>query len=229
MNSVSRYRLRFRKEGLARFIGHLDHVDVLVRALRRCGVTLAYSKGYHPMPKVELPPPLPLGVGGAAEWLEFQAGPLDRDRLVADLRGCLPAGLIPEKVFRVPASAPGLSALPVQVYSADMRALSEGERAETERRVADFLAAERFEVSRTGKEGAKTTDLRPRVQEALWDDSRLVVKMTLGGFVDLVEALCPPGAVEKALLTRLGLEAPPAAPPAPVGKGGPGDERRAAP
>jgi radical SAM family uncharacterized protein/radical SAM-linked protein len=215
-NSVTRYRLRFRKEGLARFIGHLDHVDVLVRALRRCGVTLAYSKGYHPMPKVELPPPLPLGVSGAAEWLEFQAGPLDRERLLKDLRDCLPAGLVPEKVFRVPASAPGLSSLPVQVYGADTQALSEEERAETRRRVRDFLAAGRFEVTRAGKDGTKTTDLRPRVLEAVWEETRLVVKMTLGGFVDFMEALCPEGAVEKLGLTRLGLEPLPAAPPAPA-------------
>lgn len=215
-NSVSRYRLRFRKEGLARFIGHLDHVDVLVRALRRCGVALAYSKGYHPMPKVELPPPLPLGVAGTAEWLEFQAGPMDRERLVADLSACLPAGLVPERVFRIPASAPGLSALPVQVYGADAQGLSEEERAEMERRLQAFLASERFEVTRAGREGAKSTDLRPRVQAAFWQGPRLVVKMTLGGFLDLVEALCPAGAVERLVLTRLGLEALPEVPAATV-------------
>ncbi|MCJ7687309.1 MAG: TIGR03960 family B12-binding radical SAM protein, partial [Desulfobacteraceae bacterium] len=56
-----RYRLTYRKLGRGKHLGHLELAKVLIRAFRRAGLKLAYSRGYHPMPKVSFFAALPVG------------------------------------------------------------------------------------------------------------------------------------------------------------------------
>ncbi len=207
----AKYRLRFRKEGLARFVGHLDLVDILVRAMRRAEVQLAYSQGYHPMPKVELPAPLPLGVEGREEWMEFQAAPLDRVALLRRLASLLPAGLTAEHLYQIPPSSPPLSALTVQVYEIGLARLNPGERAALEDRLVAFQAAPEWSVSRASKGAVRTYDLKDRVFSSVREGDRIEVKLKQGGFMDLVNALCPGPEKEKLSLARLRFEFPPEA------------------
>jgi radical SAM-linked protein len=208
-----KYRLRFRKERLSRFVGHLDLVDILVRALRRAGVQLAYSQGYHPMPKVELPAPLPLGVEGREEWMEFQAAPLDRAGLMARLRGLLPAGLSADHLFLIPPSSPPLSALSVQVYEVGLTALSQDGRAAVAARLAEFTASSQWPVARLSKGAAKTYDLKARVRRVDMLGPRIEIHLAQGGFMDLVHMLCPGPEREDLSLARIRLDFPSEGPP----------------
>ena len=58
---VQRLRITFSKLGIARYIGHLDLHRSWERALRRGGVELAYTGGFHPQPRIQLASALPLG------------------------------------------------------------------------------------------------------------------------------------------------------------------------
>lgn len=203
-----KYRLRFRKEGLARFVGHLDLVDILVRAMRRSGVQLAYSQGYHPMPRVELPAPLPLGVEGREEWMEFQASPLDRAALVARLQEALPSGLTAEHLFQIPPSSPPLSALTVQVYEVGLAGLSVEDRAAVAARLAEFQAANEWTVTKASKGGTKIYDLKLRARSVALLEGRIEVRLVQGGFMDLVTLLCPGPERDRLSLARLRFEYP---------------------
>ncbi len=205
----AKYRLRYRKEGLARFVGHLDLVDILVRALRRAEISLAYSQGYHPMPKVELPAPLPLGVEGREEWMEFQAAPLDRAVLMKRLDGLLPAGLTAEHLFMIPPSSPPLSALTVQVYEIATGRLLEGEKLALEGRLAGFHAASEWPITRVSKGSSRTYDLKSRVLAATSGHDRVEVHLVQGGFMDFVGLLCPGTERDRLALARLRFEFPP--------------------
>ncbi len=202
---AARYRLRFAKRGEARFLGHLDLVDVLVRALRRAGVRLVYSRGYHPMPKVELPSPLPLGVEGLEEWLEFEAHGVDGEALLEFLRGSLPAGLEAQALFPVPPGAPGLGALKLQEYEIRPEGMAAGEVEALKARVEEFRAATAWPVRKTSKGTARTVDLKPRVKALAWESGALGVTLETGGFMELVETLAPGAAQENLVLRRVRL------------------------
>jgi radical SAM-linked protein len=64
-------RLEFAKSGRLVFLGHLDFQRQLQLALRRSGLPVAYSKGYHAHPLVKYGPPLPVGVAGEREVLDL--------------------------------------------------------------------------------------------------------------------------------------------------------------
>lgn len=81
-----RLRVSFAKTGSARFFGHLELVNIIVRALRRARVAVKYSEGYHPMPKIAFADPLPLGMESLQEFFFMTVA--DRVR-PTDITTCL--------------------------------------------------------------------------------------------------------------------------------------------
>lgn len=80
--------------GPARFISHLDIIRTLGRALRRAGLSIAYSQGFHPLPRLSLGPPLPLGIESTAEYADLvftEAYP--GEEIKSRLNTSLPLGL----------------------------------------------------------------------------------------------------------------------------------------
>ncbi|MCJ7686343.1 MAG: TIGR03936 family radical SAM-associated protein, partial [Desulfobacteraceae bacterium] len=53
-------------------LGHLELAKVLIRAFRRAGLKLAYSRGYHPMPKVSFFAALPVGTESIEELVDIE-------------------------------------------------------------------------------------------------------------------------------------------------------------
>ena len=63
------YRLVFSKTGPARFFGHLEMVNLFMRAIRRAGISVVYSEGFHPKAKLRFSDALPLGLESQCEEL----------------------------------------------------------------------------------------------------------------------------------------------------------------
>lgn len=73
-------RLKFSKGGVLRYIGHLDLMRYFQKAMRRAGIPIAYSEGFHPHQKMAFA--LPLGVGMTSEG-EYMDVDLDDSLLTA--------------------------------------------------------------------------------------------------------------------------------------------------
>lgn len=92
-------RLHYTKSGPARFIGHLEQTQIMVRALRRLGILLRTTEGFHLRPKILFSSPLPLGVESWLELLQLEVtepnGPLDVEWLIRNLNDRqLPEGMV---------------------------------------------------------------------------------------------------------------------------------------
>src|SRR6185437_7478693 len=89
-----RVRIRFRKEGDLRLIGHRDLARAWERIFRRAGVALRMSEGFHPKPRMVFASALAMGVIGVDEALDVElALPRSADELLAALLARLPEGL----------------------------------------------------------------------------------------------------------------------------------------
>lgn len=62
-----RIRVRFSKTGTARFIPHLDFVEVVRRAFRIAGVPVSFSQGFNKHERISFGFPLPLGLESISE------------------------------------------------------------------------------------------------------------------------------------------------------------------
>jgi len=55
-------KISFSKQGQAKYFGHLELVKIFLRAIRRIGIPIKYSEGFHPKPKISFEDPLPVGL-----------------------------------------------------------------------------------------------------------------------------------------------------------------------
>ncbi len=90
--ATTRLRFEFTKQGELRFISHLDLQHLLARAMRRAGLSMAYSEGFNPAPRLSLSMSLPLFQEAAAEVAEVElAQTIDALTFVDRLNRQLPA------------------------------------------------------------------------------------------------------------------------------------------
>jgi hypothetical protein len=69
-----KFTFRYGKYGDARYIGHLDVMNIIVRAMKSSGITMRTRGKYHPLPKIALTDALPVGVESFAEFIEVETG-----------------------------------------------------------------------------------------------------------------------------------------------------------
>ena len=90
----NKYRLTFTKLGPMRFLSHLELIRLMARALRRANIPMAYSQGFHPMPKISFVSALPVGVESSAETMEIETiRPLETIQTIKKLNSQLPLGV----------------------------------------------------------------------------------------------------------------------------------------
>jgi radical SAM family uncharacterized protein/radical SAM-linked protein len=78
----------------ARYFGHLELVNIFQRALKRAGIAVRFSQGFHPKPKISFDDPLPVGIESRQERFIITVPDTTRPRDVkAALNDQLPAGL----------------------------------------------------------------------------------------------------------------------------------------
>jgi radical SAM family uncharacterized protein len=64
------WHVRFTRVGRASYLSQIDIVKHLPRILRRAGLVIRMSGGYHPLPKLTYRDPMPVGYQSAGEWLD---------------------------------------------------------------------------------------------------------------------------------------------------------------
>lgn len=67
-----RLRIRYRKDDVLMWIGHLDLMRLISRLLRRISAPIATSGKFSPKPRLTLGPPLSVGVSADAELADFE-------------------------------------------------------------------------------------------------------------------------------------------------------------
>ena len=87
-----RYRFLYEKTGRVRFLSHIETLNVLQRALRRSGLPLSFTEGFHPHPRISAGPSLAVGMEGLGEFLDVELVSPARCESEAIERG-LPAGM----------------------------------------------------------------------------------------------------------------------------------------
>ncbi|MDA8144667.1 MAG: TIGR03936 family radical SAM-associated protein [Thermaerobacter sp.] len=173
-------RVRFVKEGPARFLSHLDTLRALERALRRSGLPLELTRGYSAHPRLAVAVALPLGMVGEDEYLD--AG-LAAPCAAADARRL--ASVLPEGLRLLEAAVLlEAKALEPRVAAADYRiALCPGPWDLVHlRRAADLLLAQ---ASLPFARAKGLVDLRPGIRSADAAEHggvlQLELRLTAGG------------------------------------------------
>ena len=90
---VMRVRVMYSKLDGARFLGAKEVATMFSRAVRRAQLPIAYSQGFHPLPRLSFGPALPMGVESEEEFIDLELSEqLSAAEIGARLNAELPQG-----------------------------------------------------------------------------------------------------------------------------------------
>lgn len=166
---VQRLRVRFRRGEGVKYISHLDLMRLWQRALIRSNISLAYTEGFNPHPRMSLAAPLAVGVTSEAELMDIiLAKSISPHNFIAAVNQQLPEGI---RILQVQPVTLTLPSLPSQMRFAEYEVEVETrkEAKEIESMIRSLLALETLPWEHQRDTGPKRYDLR-----ALIDDIRLI-------------------------------------------------------
>ena len=170
-----RYRIRFTKTEAMRFTGHLDLHRSWERLLRRAGLPISYSTGFHPHPKIQIGAALPLGITGEGELVDIETdAACDPEETARVLNEQAPPGIRIENVSARPEGSPGLEKLVVAGdYSAEP--LGGAWPEDLPQRIDRLLKCGDLPRVRRGK----AYNLRPRILSLALEGKELRMRLSL--------------------------------------------------
>ena len=153
----------FEKGEKLRFIGHLDLMRTMQRALRRSHLPIKYSNGFNPHIRLSFAAPLSVGVAGKREMMEV---PVEDgtapEEFIGKLNACLPPDL--QIVSARPVSDEFPTLMSLMAGSEYFIRLPRSEAADqAAARFADFMALKEYIAVRRTKSGDADCDIRPFV------------------------------------------------------------------
>lgn len=94
MRPLYTYTLQYSKKDRARFYGQLEVSRIMERAVRRSGLPVAFSHGFHPHAKIAFREALPVGMESETEEMDIQLEEAIEGRMILErLNDHLPEGL----------------------------------------------------------------------------------------------------------------------------------------
>jgi radical SAM-linked protein len=166
--SALKIRIKFRKWGAMKFIGHLDMMRYFQKAVRRAGIDIRYSEGYSPHQIMSFAAPLGVGITSDGEYFDIEVNSTSSSQeALAALNGTMVDGVEVSSYVRLPDNAK--TAMSV-VAAADYR-LSFKDGCECPASFAEwqemiqkeFWDKDEFLIIKKTKKSEREVDLKPLV------------------------------------------------------------------
>ncbi len=168
--AVARVRVTYSKLGEARFIGAKETATLFARATRRARLPVAYSQGFHPLPRLSFGPALPLGVESEEEFLDIELSEsLAANEVNRRLDAELPRGFAVHWVEAIDLRTPSIDASIRAfryVIALDSLPVDKQEPAFLATRLSEFHTSATFPMRKHTRRGEKIVDAKhfvPRV------------------------------------------------------------------
>ena len=164
---MQRLRIRFCRGEEIKFISHLDIMRLWERALHRARISLAYSEGFSPHPRISLAAPLPVGVTSEAELMDiFIARLVSPHWFTTAVSQQLPPGIGIVGVYPLALTIPSLQSL-VRYAEYKVAIATERDTRDMESAISTLLSAEALPWHHQRDTGRRSYDLRALIDD-LW-------------------------------------------------------------
>lgn len=202
-------RVKFKKYGAVRFIGHLDVMRFFQKTIRRAEIDIAYTGGYSPHQIMTFAAPLGVGLTSNGEYMDIEVHSIvSCEDVLERLNAASVPGIEIVSVKVLPENA-GNAMASVAAASYTVRFREGREPAcDISAELEKFLARESIVITKETKKGTRELDLKPGIYELSWSDNAfhmLVDASSAGNIkpIQIIEALlaqCNETLQENALL-----------------------------
>ena len=178
-------RMKFKKHGCMKFIGHLDIMRYFQKAIRRADIDIAYSEGFSPHMIMSFAAPLGVGLTSEGEYVDLQVNScvsskaaVDAlNRVMVDGMEVVSFKLLPETVKNAMASVAAAD------YFVNFR---EGYAPENwKEKFTAFLQKEEMLIVKKTKRSEAEVDLKPMLYQARIQDGGIFMQVACGSVNNL--------------------------------------------
>ncbi|MCI8951164.1 MAG: DUF2344 domain-containing protein [Lachnospiraceae bacterium] len=182
-------RIKFSKEGNAKFIGHLDVMRYFQKVMRRAEISICYSGGFSPHQIMSFAAPLGVGITSCGEYFDIEVEDSENLSTMKErMNQTMAEGFHIESCRRLPDSAGNaMSIVAAARYTISFRSGYEQTALEdfkdTEqwmKELEKFYQNESIIITKKTKKGMKELDLKPLIYEFSSDKTSACMVISTG-------------------------------------------------
>ena len=167
---MMKIRIKFRKYGTMKFIGHLDVMRYFQKAIRRAEVNIRYSEGFSPHQIMSFAAPLGVGITSKGEYVDIEVLDTENSKKMVDrLNAVMSEGFeILEYKLLPDDAANAMSIVAAADYSLTFRPGYEPENESPQEwfeKLVQFFDTDHVMIMKKTKKGEREMDLKPFVYE----------------------------------------------------------------
>ncbi|MCI6242750.1 MAG: TIGR03936 family radical SAM-associated protein [Agathobacter sp.] len=163
-------RIKFRKWGVMKFIGHLDMMRYFQKAVRRANIDIKYSEGFSPHQIMSFAAPLGVGITSDGEYFDIEVNTtLSSKEAVQALNNTMVEGVEVVSYVQLPDQAKtAMSLVTAADYTLSYKEGCESPRSMSEWKEileTEFSGQPAFTILKKTKKSEREVDLKPLVYD----------------------------------------------------------------
>ena len=196
-------RIKFRKNGVMKFIGHLDIMRYFQKAIRRAEIPIAFTSGYSPHMIMSFANPLGVGLTSDGEYFDIElTESIASKEAVRRLNEQMVDGMEIVSFMQIPddKKSKGMSIVAGADYLSSVKNGSLPE--DLAEKLEAFYAQNEICVVKKTKKSEKEVDIRPMIYKLECRDGKIYMRVAAGSVQNL-----KPELVTEAFVRYLGMNA----------------------
>ena len=179
-------RIKFAKEGIMRFIGHLDMMRYFQKAFRRSGIDIQYSQGFSPHQLISFAAPLGVGLTSTGEYMDIVMGECpSSDELVRLINEQMVEGVRILSAVALPdQSKTAMSIVATADYQISFREEMRPDF-DLKEAIERFMSQDTIMVTKKTKKSEKTMDIKPMIHQFYANEQGCFMNVATGSTENL--------------------------------------------
>ncbi|MDY5845037.1 MAG: TIGR03936 family radical SAM-associated protein [Bariatricus sp.] len=179
-------RIKFRKNGVMKFIGHLDVMRYFQKAIRRAEIPIAFTGGYSPHMIMSFANPLGVGLTSDGEYFDIElTEPISSKEAIRRLNEQMVEGMEVTSFVEIPddKKSKGMSIVAAAEYLSGVKKgqFPQGWQEE----LTKFYARDEIIVLKKTKKSEQEVNIRPIIYELYPKDDSIFMRVAAGSVQNL--------------------------------------------
>lgn len=199
-------RIKFAKQGVMKFIGHLDIMRYFQKALRRADIDIKFSEGMSPHMIMSFAAPLGVGLTSDGEYVDIELRtPISTAEAVSRLNAVMVEGMEILEFRQIEEGKAGkaMSLVAAADYTVRFRK-GYAPKEDWQSDISGFFAKKSIPVIKETKKGESEVDIRPMIYQMSVNAGTVFMRLATGSVANL-----KPELVMESYMKWRGFEMPP--------------------
>lgn len=179
-------RIKFRKYGVMKFIGHLDIMRYFQKAMRRANIPIKYTEGFSPHMVMSFANPLGVGLTSDGEYFDIELKtPVASEWAVEALNEVMVYGIDILSFVEIEEGRRHTGMAIVSAADYMVSALDNGFTEEFKEKFQDFVNLEEMKIVKKTKKSEREVDIRPLIYKLEFKEDCVVMQVATGSVENL--------------------------------------------